>query len=270
MRKKLLFGVAVCGLLVSTSLQAQCVVAVPYATGFESTDSNECLTIQDVNGGFESGWAVSGDFPTETGDNSMIYTYDSDLPGDDYFFTAGLTLTGGTTYSLSFLYRGGIGVLGYLENLEVEYGTSASAAGMTSMLFVDEGIDTSFDSDFAVAEVDFTPPTDGVYYIGFHSYSDADQGYIQIDDVSVTPSLSINKVDRAALVVYPNPVSDILHIAISETVTSIEIYNLLGQKVLTSTNPETMQVDMSGVSAGTYAAKVASASGTDMVKVVKR
>ena len=59
------------------------IVSVPYTMGFEDGESIACLTYQDVNGGSESGWKVESDFPTDFGDYSMIYTYDSDLPGDD-------------------------------------------------------------------------------------------------------------------------------------------------------------------------------------------
>lgn len=245
------------------------IVSLPYSTGFEDFEANACLTIEDVNGGIDSGWAVTNDFPTQTGDRSIVYTYDSDLPGDDWFFTPGLNLVAGSSYTLSFVYRGGLGVFDFLENLEVKYGLAASAAAMTTSLYVDEDIDTSFDSDFTTATVSFTPTTAGVYYIGFHSYSEANQGYIQIDDVTVTPSLSANSPDRSALAVYPNPVDDILTITYEGALTAVEVYNLLGQRVKVQADLEAAKVEMSALPAGTYAVKIIADDKVRTVKVLK-
>src|SRR5690606_29425585 len=49
----------------------------------------------------------------------------------------------------------------------------------------------SVSSDEALSNaVDFTPPATGVYYIGFHKYSEAYENNMYVDDISVieTPS----------------------------------------------------------------------------------
>jgi len=273
MKKKLLKSAFALFLLASAhqAAQAQCdVVTVPYANGFESTDNLSCFTYEDVNGGFMSGWALEDDFPTHAGEGGMMYTYDSDLPGDDWFFLPGLQLTAGVSYELTFRYRSGLGVVGLFENLDVDYGTAPSAAAMSgNRLLSFEDIDSSFDSDFALATATITPTEDGAYYIGFHSFSDIDQGYIQIDDVAVNVTLATNGFDKNAFTFSPNPVKDVLHFSNNQKITGISVYNLLGQQVLAKNTIQNGTLDLSGLSAGTYVLKVNSDNTLTTFKVIK-
>ncbi|MET0945006.1 MAG: T9SS type A sorting domain-containing protein, partial [Flavobacterium sp.] len=72
--------------------------------------------------------------------------------------------------------------------------------------------------------------------------------------------------------VYPNPVKDILNIKAKETieVTSINIYNTLGQLVLVIPNAQnTKIVDVSGLTSGNYFIKINSDKGTANTKFIK-
>ncbi len=272
MKTKLFFPIAFFGLLCSSAVSAQCaepIVSPPYTMGFEEAEDIDCIIYEDVNGGTESGWGIYDFFPTETGTNSMVYVYDSEFPGDDWFYTPGMNMVGGVTYQLNFLYRSGLGVMFLFENLEVKYGTSPNAEAMTTTLFTAENIDTSFDSDFESVTVSFTPPLSGNYYIGFHSYSEADQGYIQIDDLSVTSSLALGDFNRAALS-YNNPVSDILTIDYPNVITAVALYNLIGQQVQVNASADLKQLDMTNLSSGTYIVKLTSDGVSQSVKVLKQ
>ena len=250
------------------------IVSLPYSTGFEATDPTECLTVEDLNGsdGF-SGWAVyQDDYPSDYGDGSIIYTYDDFLPGDDWFYTPGLNLTGGTTYQVSFKYRGGIGVLGFTENLEVKYGTAAAAASMLpDALLTFNGIDTSFDSPFDDGTATFTPATTGVYYVGFHSTSEANQGFIQIDELKVEEVLAVNSFGKEGFTYFPNPVKDLLHFGYTQNVQRVAVYNVLGQEMLVNNvNAKQGEINMSALAAGTYMVKITSGNEVKAVKVVKQ
>lgn len=116
----------------------------------------------------------------------MTYTYSTSLPGDDWFFTQGLNLTGGTSYRLSFYYRARSS--SFAEALEVKYGNSNTAAAMTSAAIFSN---TNITNDtYSVANIDFIPPSTGVYYIGFHAISAPDKFDLHVDDVSVIVSPS--------------------------------------------------------------------------------
>lgn len=244
---------------------------IPFTGGFEIDENISCFTYEDVNGGEDSGWAVQSDIPSDSGTYSLVYTYDADLPGDDWAFTPGLNLTGGVAYNLKFKYRSGLGLFDYVEHLEVNFGTEASSSAMsTEPLLVFDNMITSFDDPFDEATVNFTPETSGVYYVGFHSLSEADQGYIQIDDISVDTALATNAFDNKAFAYYPNPVKDILHFSAASNISAVSVYNLLGQEVKAkSINAATGDVDLSGLSKGAYIVKVNSANMTKTIKIIK-
>ncbi len=72
--------------------------------------------------------------------------------------------------------------------------------------------------------------------------------------------------------IYPNPANDILNIDTKQTieVTSINIYNTLGQIVLVIPNvQQTKSVDVSNLKMGNYFLKINSDKGSSTVKFVK-
>src|SRR4029079_16338687 len=56
---------------------------------------------------------------------------------------------------------------------------------MTNLLYTNNTIATALASPWDSVIVDFSPATSGVYYIGFHAISAADQAFLYLDDVSV-------------------------------------------------------------------------------------
>ncbi len=75
----------------------------------------------------------------------------------------------------------------------------------------------------------------------------------------------INKIK-----IYPNPVSDILHISSENTeIESIFIYSLTGKKVLEGLN-ETNYIDVSTLSKGLYFIEISSSPGKSIKKFIKK
>ncbi|MGC4039323.1 MAG: T9SS type A sorting domain-containing protein [Flavobacterium sp.] len=69
----------------------------------------------------------------------------------------------------------------------------------------------------------------------------------------------------------PNPVKNVLNLSYTKEISNVEVYNLLGQRVIAnkfSTN--TPQVDMSQLSSGTYMVKVTSDKQVKTIKVIKQ
>jgi hypothetical protein len=86
----------------------------------------------------------------------------------------------------------------------------------------------------------------------------------------IEEDLSIGGFDNANFNYYPNPVTDILTLSYSNVISDVVVYNLLGQQVLTAKpNATQTQMDVSGLTAGTYIVKVTSDEVTKTVKVVK-
>lgn len=84
--------------------------------------------------------------------------------------------------------------------------------------------------------------------------------------------LSTNPVDVAiGFKVYPNPVTNVLNIEYTSEVTSVSVFNLLGQQVLSKkVSAASTQIDMSALLAGTYLVKVESGNISKTLKVVKK
>ncbi|UUC45641.1 Ig-like domain-containing protein [Flavobacterium cerinum] len=89
--------------------------------------------------------------------------------------------------------------------------------------------------------------------------------------VTVTVTLGTSSFDKAAFKYYPNPVSDVITISYSEPISTIEIYNMLGQKVITRNSMATdVVIDMSDLASGAYIAHVKSGNVTQEVRIIKK
>jgi hypothetical protein len=155
---------------------------VPYTQNFDTGVTPPalaaCTSQEDTNADTYK-WLTSATSAIST-PNSVQISYNSTtttIAMNDWFFTGGINLTAGTSYRLSFKYKGTC--VSFTEKLEVKYGTSATSSAMTSTaIFNQVGITT-----LTTATVDFTPTTSGVYYLGFHGYSAANQCTLVVDDI---------------------------------------------------------------------------------------
>ena len=85
-------------------------------------------------------------------------------------------------------------------------------------------------------------------------------------------SLSVNKFDLVnGFNAYPNPVSSVLNIEYTSDLTSVKIFNMLGQQVLVkNVSATSTQIDMSALTNGTYLVKVEAGSVSKTIKVFKK
>ncbi len=101
--------------------------------------------------------------------------------------------------------------------------------------------------------------------------SASDFGYGQVEDYSVTVGeLGAASFDKTNFSYYPNPVADVLNMSYSNNISSVEIYSLQGQRVITQNiGANSGQVDVSGLATGTYVVKVIAADTVNTIKIVK-
>jgi len=164
--------------------------------GFESTTGFNLPTgWTKVGGNGATGWRTISNTESVAGveDLTPVYSGTRVLSRSwqhagtgNWVFSNGLSLTGGTTYVVSF-YFVAPGYIQYNEydNFEVRIGQTATAAGMASSPIIYSHNNRRTDYQiFEYASTTFTPPNSGTYYLTFHCTTPAGEGfYILIDDV---------------------------------------------------------------------------------------
>ena len=253
----------------SGSFNTLCAVSsVPYTQDFESAIVPQlpiCTSVENVGTG--NSWIIANNPRPSTGFNSKTLQYNYSIPNaaNTWFYTNAIDLTAGTNYTISYKY--GNNNVSFTEKLKVAYGTSENAAAMTNPL---ANHPTIADDTLTLNSVDFSPAVSGAYYFGFNAYSDANQFYLFVDDISITVSLGTTDFNTSKFKVSPNPVKDILTIGYDKTISNVAVYNLLGQQVSVRTvNTDQTQIDMSNLSSGTYILKITSEALTQSIKVLK-
>lgn len=83
--------------------------------------------------------------------------------------------------------------------------------------------------------------------------------------------LSVDAFDANSLKVFPNPTQSSWNIKSTQSITNIEVFNILGKKVLTLI-PNSLEaiIDSSNLNTGLYIAKVSTAIGSQSIKLVKK
>lgn len=89
--------------------------------------------------------------------------------------------------------------------------------------------------------------------------------------ISVQTTLGTEDMELKSVALYPNPVKDVLNLSSDTAITSVVIYNLLGQQMRAlALNTTEGAIDMSGLTAGTYIVKVNSDAKSKTIKVIKQ
>lgn len=87
---------------------------------------------------------------------------------------------------------------------------------------------------------------------------------------ALTAVLATDSFNKIGLKYYPNPVANVINLSAVQNLTSVSVYNVMGQNVLNKTlNAHSAQVDMASLKAGYYFIKVVSGSEAVTLKVVK-
>ncbi|MCD9617530.1 GEVED domain-containing protein [Chryseobacterium gleum] len=244
---------------------------LPYTVDFENVTVPALpgCTV-NVNVGTGNNWETS-DPPSDSQGfttNVLKYHYNSSSAANTWFFTQGLNLTAGVQYTISYKYGNNSST--YVEKLKVAYGTSPDAAAMTGSIADYPSIN---DGVAHTESVTFTVPVTGVYFFGFNAYSDSDQYYLYIDDISINnANLATSEVAVAknTIQVYPNPFTDVLNISDSKNVKNILVTDTTGRLVKTIANPESA-IHLRDLMQGVYLVTLEMKDGTKQtIKAIKK
>ncbi|PJR04654.1 T9SS type A sorting domain-containing protein [Avrilella dinanensis] len=90
-------------------------------------------------------------------------------------------------------------------------------------------------------------------------------------EVVITVTLSLSEFDTTQLKVYPNPTNGELNISYTDTINQVEVYNLLGQKVITQNfESNDVSLNVSHLSNGSYILILHANGLKQQVKIVKK
>ena len=153
---------------------------IPYFEDFDSeTTFPNCMTVENTNGDSRE-WGIATSVYNSAPRSASI-GYNGTQSMNDWFFTRGIELTGGVTYQVDFVYRGKYNTK--LEKLAVDWGTDQVSTAMSgNPIFINE---TITNTEWEIGSGTFTPEFSGTYYVGFHGYSDANMGFLYVDDIQV-------------------------------------------------------------------------------------
>ena len=107
-----------------------------------------------------------------------------------------------------------------------------------------------------------------VLYVNVWEYSGGSGGTFQVS--AYDASLGSISFDNANFSYYPNPVKNILNLSYTQNISSVVVFNLLGQEVVSrAVNANHSQIDMSHLPTGTYMVKVTADNQVKTIKVIK-
>lgn len=122
----------------------------------------------------------------------MYYPFNSSQAANSWAYTPGINLTTGITYTINFNQK--VYSSSYPEKMEVKCGLSNDPSGQTITIMPEQ---TFTNTACTLRSYQFTVPTTGTYYIGFHCTSAANMWHLIVDDITLTyeqaPACNMNQ-----------------------------------------------------------------------------
>ncbi|PID89474.1 MAG: hypothetical protein CSB01_01795 [Bacteroidia bacterium] len=182
--------------------------------------------------------------------SAFAYEYSNASNADDYLYSTCIDFEAGKTYELSFWYR--VGHPSFPEKLNVFIGNAPDKDTMTQQI-VELG--TLYNDAYKNSETRFQVPTDGTYYIGFHTYSDLNKFYLFVDDIKISDLTAVNEIEDQVNI-YPNPTNGLFRVEGVQGA-KIVVYNIVGDVVYNNSNAsESINIDLSSQKEGSYVVKI--------------
>lgn len=253
---------------------------IPYSQNFDGVPAPTlpaCIVLQNAaapwfisNG---TGLPVTGPplvFPSAP--NAMVTVWNSTLPSNSWFYTRALTLTTGQTYRLTFDYLAPGFAAG--ENLRVTLNTDTTSTSVSGIIWQRTGMLITLPT-VSQADTTFVVPSSGVYYLGFQTFSPADEFLIAVDNISIATFIGFKNNDLASgLSVFPNPSTGTFNIRIENVQSNaqVTVRDLAGKQILSKNlNSDSgfaeNTLDMSEYAKGVYYATIINGSEVRTVKL---
>lgn len=241
-----------------------------FSEDFEGPGVPEGWTV--INRGDPNKWEqltvpINNVLQANTGRGFMYIMYNS-RPHDDHLITPMINVVSGLNHRLGFYCRSRDPA--FPERISVKISETGTRP---------EDFDTVLIADISPPggrlwypySVDLSGYDGKNVYVDFHSQSH-DMFIFDFDTLTNTGTISTDETTKKlSYKVYPNPVTDYLHVSNSdEKITSIEMYSLDGKKALTERRESNhVAVDMRDLPNGVYLVKIKTKKGETQLKVIK-
>ena len=164
----------------TTTVLHKAPATVPYVLGFEANEYTEGISFLNLNED-DGTWDLYTDpwwSLAHTGDYCLAYNYNKYNNADDWAFLEPITISEAGYYVLKFWYSGDDS---HPEKLGVYFGNDASPEAMTNTIVEYAPFARSaYEESINIFYID-QPQT---LYIGFHAFSNKDENWLCVDDVS--------------------------------------------------------------------------------------
>ncbi|UPT69767.1 MAG: T9SS type A sorting domain-containing protein [Flavobacterium sp. JAD_PAG50586_2] len=108
------------------------------------------------------------------------------------------------------------------------------------------------------------------YYVNVGYYGSSEDEPEGPFTIGITSPLGVPGFDTSLFRAYPNPVNDLLNLDYIQDISSVTVFNLLGQQMISKEiNANKGTIDMSGIAAGSYLVKIIAGNQSKTIKVIK-
>lgn len=273
--KKLLFSI----LLVSVMGSAQTSV---YNENFEEVEDlfgagwtlyNDTNTPYGTYAGlFPNAWEVVS-WSAESG-NTVVTSpswFTTVTPADRWIISPAITIPSNNTVALEFFARSH-DVSPYDDGFKLKISTTNTAkASFTNIFSVAHAANTPIATQTTPYTVDLSAYAGKTVYLAWvNDYTNGNLLSVDDIDVSVTPLMAINEINKKDLTLYPNPTADYFTINNAKEVVAVKIYDLSGKVVKSISGSVDNKFDVANLEKGIYTVYIETKSGTVSKKLIKK
>jgi len=229
----------------------------PFIDDFEASDDFVCWQNEIISG--TDPWVVDPGYVILN--NTAFFIW---LGGDAMLISPMMDLTAVTKPTLTFRHKQLLGVNGTIDELVIGYRTNENSDWQALAEFPT----ATTDWETVVLEL---PEPSATYQIAFEGIAHDAEG-IYVDDVRVGNSDDVGVGEAMAVVasVSPNPTSGLVQVEANVSDGEVAVFDLFGKQVAeAAVKGGQAEIDLRHCAQGVYVARISSANGMTVVKVVK-
>lgn len=267
----------------TVSAEAVCTDVLPYTENWNAQQNFMCWKTESLDA-LSWGYNGANDFDGDLTDDPVVLifpTTTNNAPKNDWLISKSLTLTAGTTYTVSVKYNAFNNPVTANESFRVVMlDAPSSTATFNQQIGAETGIlqsgtgVTDLLANAVTGVYTFTPSTSGVYHVGIHANSATAAGILMVFELKVEASLSTADFETNNFSIYPNPANNVLNLSVKNglTVNEVTMVDINGRTVKTIVDSlgSEMEINVSDLTSGVYMLNLKTDEGVTTSKFVKK